>query len=121
MTEQTTVDLHPRPHPGSALKRARAYFLDALEAGEGHPFHGLSVREIRDMEHERRPVPNRAAARRHGIRSGYTRLLHKRLAVAWDMRRIEKIVSDPARIDAHKEKQRVAAERAARRTARRAA
>ena len=109
------------PLPGSALVRARELWLQAKETGESHPYHDLTVAEIRKMEHERRPIPNRRIARLNGIRSGYARRLAARLAVAAQMRRLDAIEADPARLAAYKAKREAAVARAARRAARKAA
>jgi hypothetical protein len=92
------------PLPGSSGVRARELFIRALETGAEHPYAGMSRDEIRKAEHERRPVPNRAMARRYGIRSGYTRKLHARLAMAAEIRRADRADATKAMQDARKAK-----------------
>lgn len=109
------------PLSGSAAVRAKELFLQACETGEGHPYAGMSIADIRDIEAERKPIPNRKMARRYGIRSGYTRRLHQRLAMAAEITRADFIDADPARKLAHDTRRKLANERAERRVARRAA
>lgn len=87
--------------PGSSGTRARELFIQACETGKDHPYAGMSRDDIREAEHERRPVPNRAMARRYGIRSGYTRRLAARLAMAAEIKRMDFIDEDPARRARH--------------------
>lgn len=99
------------PLTGSSLKRATELFIQACQT-EGHPYAGLSIADIRDIEAERRPVPNRAMARRYGIRSGYTRRLHARLALAAEIKRADRADERAAQKAAREE--RAAAKSAAR-------
>jgi hypothetical protein len=125
--EHRAANARPCPAPGipplrgSSGVRAKELFIQACETGEGHPYAGLSIAKIAEIESERKPVPNRAMARRFGIRSGYTRRLHARLAMAAEIKRADFIDADPARKLAHDTRRKLAAERAERRAARRAA
>lgn len=106
------------PLSGSALYRARELFAQACETGEEHTHAGLSVRDIRDIEAERRVIPNRAMARRHGIRSGYTARLHRRLVAVGEIRRMETLMENETRLEAHKKRREDTLGRAQRRAER---
>ena len=103
------------PLPGSAGVRARELFIQAAETGKDHPYAGLSRAQIRDIEHERRPIPNRTMARKYGIRSGYSRRLAQRLAMGAEIQRADAIDESPQRKAAHDAARAKAGDRQARR------
>lgn len=109
----------PRPtfrQKYDALVRQRA-----AEADTEHPDHGVELVDLVKDEMSRHVVPNRAMRRAAGERTGYSRRLRQRLAMAADMRRLDAIEDNPQRLAQYQERRSAAARRRERVAARVAA
>jgi hypothetical protein len=88
---------------------AQARLFAAENASDGIDV-GLSFAELLADVMTLRPT-NRASRRAGGWRSGYTNRLRVRLAMTHDLRRLDAIEDDPARLARHHAKRAAASER----------